>query len=97
MNVIEARRATVFRELLGVVTFAVLCSIVFGFRPIAASAMANCRAIFERTRSCCLDRQAFGQRIVDLSPDPVHPGGDGDRARGGSGVRRRLGGRSQCG
>lgn len=31
MNVIEARRATVSRELLGVVTFAVLCSVIFGF------------------------------------------------------------------
>lgn len=31
MNVIEARRATVFREVLGVVTFAVLCSVIFGY------------------------------------------------------------------
>lgn len=31
MNVIEARRATVSRELLGVVTFTLLCSMIFGF------------------------------------------------------------------
>lgn len=31
MNVIEARRATVSRELLGVVTFTALCSVIFGF------------------------------------------------------------------